>query len=39
MHLPGVGSADDPRMFWQLILGMIAGSCIMLWFFRRRGWI
>ena len=39
MHLPGVGSAEDPRMFWQLILGMIAGSCIMLWFFRRRGWI
>ena len=37
MHLPGVGDAENPRMFWQLILGMVATSCIMLWFFRRRG--
>jgi len=39
MHLPGVGSAEDPRMFWQLILGMLATAFLMLWFFRRRGWI
>jgi magnesium transporter len=39
MRLPGVGNADDPRMFWQLILGMIAATFMMLWFFRRRGWI
>jgi magnesium transporter len=39
MHLPGVGGPDDPRMFWRLMLGMVVTALLMLWFFRRRGWI
>src|SRR4029078_10064060 len=33
MHLPGVGGPDDPRMFWRLMLGMVATALLMLWFF------
>lgn len=39
MHLPGVVSPDDPRPFWWLIFGMTVTVVVMLWMFKRRGWL
>jgi magnesium transporter len=34
-HLPGNGAAQ----FWWIVVLMLATSAVMLWFFRRKGWI
>jgi magnesium transporter len=39
MHLPGVGSGNDPRPFWWLMGAMAAAVAGMLWFFKRRNWL
>jgi magnesium transporter len=34
-HLPG----NDAAQFWWIVVLMLATSAVMLWFFRRKGWI
>jgi magnesium transporter len=34
-HLPG----NDAAQFWWIVILMLATSAVMLWFFRRKGWI
>jgi magnesium transporter len=39
MKLPLVGSPDDPRPFWWIIMGMAVAVGAMLVYFRKRRWI
>jgi len=39
VHLPGVGSADNPAPFWWIVGGIAAVTVAMLWMFRRKRWI
>ncbi len=39
MHLPGIGNPDDPRPFWGLMALMAATVVVMLFFFKKRGWM
>jgi magnesium transporter len=39
VHLPGVGSADNPAPFWWIMGGMAVTTAGMLWYFRRIRWL
>ena len=39
VHLPGVGSPDNPAPFWWIAGGIAAVTVFMLWMFRRMRWL
>ena len=39
VHLPGVGSPDNPAPFWWIAGGIAAVTVFMLWMFRRKRWL
>jgi magnesium transporter len=39
VHLPGVGSPDNPAPFWWIVGGIAVVTVVMLWMFRRMRWL